>query len=76
MHAADKSGAEKAFQADAKTGYDLTRHLGYPSLNNTAIHLGGCFFAATMIGAAVTGIWGAVVGACVGLIIGALAKDR
>lgn len=73
MHTADKTGAEIGLERGAKTSSSLSSRPVCPCLNVTAIHLGGCFFAATMLGAAVYGVWGALVGACLGLLIGAFA---
>jgi len=79
MRTADKIGPDIGLGRGTENGPSLPSRPLCPCLSVTAMHLGGCFFAATTIGAAVHGIWGAVVGACLGLLIGAFAafsKDR
>ena len=73
MQTADKTGPEIERQRDPKTASSAPSCSICPCLSNAAVHLGGCFFAATMLGAAVRGIWGAVVGACLGLLFGVVA---
>lgn len=79
MRTAEKIGPEINRERGAKTDPALPSRAACPCLSIAALHLGGCFFAATMLGAAVHGVWGAVVGACLGLFIGTFAaysKDR
>lgn len=44
-----------------------------PCVNATAMHVGGCLFAAAMIGGAVYGFVGAIVGAAFGVFVGTAA---
>jgi hypothetical protein len=41
-----------------------------PCMDVKAIHIGGCLFSATLIGAAFAGYAGAAVGAAFGLVVG------
>lgn len=42
-----------------------------PCFSTRMIHIAACLFGATMTGAAIYGVVGAVVGACAGVVIGA-----
>ncbi len=41
-----------------------------PCVSNTLMHIGACFFGATMLGAALYGVTGAAIGGVVGATVG------
>ena len=56
MRTAEKTGPEVSQERSTKSDPSVSSHPICPCLSVTTMHLGGCFFAATMLGAAVYGI--------------------
>lgn len=73
MSTANKTGPRTGLDCGTTSASTTQGHRLCPCLSVTTMHIGGCFFGATMIGAVVYGVAGAIAGACIGLIVGTVA---